>query len=257
MLYLCELGLIEIGKILIMRWFHGLIHGSTNQYERKTKTKQAVKIRKKSVQNTDSTVHCLVMWGATSVTGWKSWNVKCEKNHEMWIKSWNVKKKWNVKCEYRPIWKCGSFDFLWRLALSQMIGFNGIWPNIKWSITQNHYQTELATEKALILIKMILLKIIWRRFKLVSAIASDELTMEPCCALKYYPAVDACQSEKVFFFTLSRNIFIIILFVIIRILFFIIINPDRMVTQKPSGELSSKQRRRTLARPCVGRWTLF
>ena len=21
--------------------------------------------------------------------------------------------------------------------------------------------------------------------------------MEPCCALKYYPAVDACQSEKV------------------------------------------------------------
>ena len=26
---------------------------------------------------------------------------------------------------------------------------------------------------------------------------SDELTMEPCCALKYYPAVDACQSEKV------------------------------------------------------------
>ena len=104
------------------------------------------------------------------------------------------KKSWNVKCEYRPIWKCGSFDFLWRLALSQMIGFNGIWPNIKWSITQNHYQTE----KALILIKMILQKIIWRRFKLVSAIASDELTMEPCCALKYYPAVDACQSEKVF-----------------------------------------------------------
>ena len=68
------------------------------------------------------------------------------------------KKSWNVKCEYRPIWKCGSFDFLWRLALSQMIGFNGIWPNIKWSITQNHYQTELATEKALIWIQMILQK---------------------------------------------------------------------------------------------------
>ena len=25
----------------------------------------------------------------------------------------------------------------------------------------------------------------------------DELMMEPCCALKYYPAVDVCQNEKV------------------------------------------------------------
>ena len=24
----------------------------------------------------------------------------------------------------------------------------------------------------------------------------DELTMEPCCALKYYPQIDVCQSEK-------------------------------------------------------------
>ena len=24
----------------------------------------------------------------------------------------------------------------------------------------------------------------------------DEMTMEPCCALKYYPAIDVCQSEK-------------------------------------------------------------
>ena len=26
---------------------------------------------------------------------------------------------------------------------------------------------------------------------------TDEMTMEPCCALKYYPAIDVCQSEKV------------------------------------------------------------
>ena len=26
---------------------------------------------------------------------------------------------------------------------------------------------------------------------------SDELMMEPCCALKYYPAVEVCQNEKV------------------------------------------------------------
>ena len=25
----------------------------------------------------------------------------------------------------------------------------------------------------------------------------DELAMEPCCALKYYPQIDVCQSEKV------------------------------------------------------------
>ena len=24
----------------------------------------------------------------------------------------------------------------------------------------------------------------------------DELIMEPCCALKYYPQIDVCQSEK-------------------------------------------------------------
>ena len=30
--------------------------------------------------------------------------------------------------------------------------------------------------------------------------------MEPCCALKYYPAVDACQSEKVPSITLSIKI---------------------------------------------------
>ena len=53
-------------------------------------------------------------------------------------------------------------------------------------------QTVLATQKDLILIEMI-----WLKIQLVSAIATDELTMEPCCALKYYPAVDACQSEKV------------------------------------------------------------
>ena len=33
--------------------------------------------------------------------------------------------------------------------------------------------------------------------KRTSSEPSDELMMEPCCALKYYPAVEVCQNEKV------------------------------------------------------------
>ena len=57
---------------------------------------------------------------------------------------------------------------------------------------------------------------------LKSIFASDELTMEPCCALKYYPAVDACQSEKVPLvadFLLPNiliNLFLILFYIFIR-----------------------------------------
>ena len=35
------------------------------------------------------------------------------------------------------------------------------------------------------------------RAMIFTTLQTDEMTMEPCCALKYYPAIDVCQSEKV------------------------------------------------------------
>ena len=39
---------------------------------------------------------------------------------------------------------------------------------------------------------------------------SDELMMEPCCALKYYPAVEVCQNEKVATFMDDNKIMVTI-----------------------------------------------
>ena len=58
--------------------------------------------------------------------------------------TWLVLFTWyrnGIKCESITILKkinleiC-EFDFVWQVSLSQMIGSNGFWPNIKWSIAQ-------------------------------------------------------------------------------------------------------------------------
>ena len=154
--------------------------------------------------------------------------------------TWLVLFTWyrnGIKCKSITILKkinleiC-EFDFVWQVSLSQMIGSNGFWPNIKWSIAQlldfkslflkatqhkiirNFIQTRISTQYIAVHCFEAILKIWyhtkkndmgkWYMVDLNTDIKHskndlwpDELTMEPCCALKYYPAVDACQSEKV------------------------------------------------------------
>ena len=65
----------------------------------------------------------------------------------------------------------------------------------------------------------------------------DELTMEPCCALRYYPAVDACQCEKV-----GEKL------KHLRSMIYL-----RTGTQKPKNKFWSRLRRRTLVRALLDR----
>ena len=58
-----------------------------------------------------------------------------------------------------------------------------------------HFQ-KCITSAHLLRPKTWLIEELWN-VKRASNELSDELMMEPCCALKYYPAVEVCQNEKV------------------------------------------------------------
>ena len=82
-----------------------------------------------------------------------------------------------------------------------------------------HFQ-KCITSAHLLRPKTWLIEELWN-VKRASNELSDELMMEPCCALKYYPAVEVCQNEKVATF-MDKIMVIIHIISIVHIIVYII-----------------------------------
>ena len=67
------------------------------------------------------------------------------------------------------------------------------------SLAIHHCSGNVLPQKQILILTahfVTILEELWNA-KRTSNEPSDELMMEPCCALKYYPAVEVCQNEKV------------------------------------------------------------